>query len=486
MEIHEHKAHELRSLLKKGEISSVEITKAFLKRIDTIDPTINSFLNITHETALSQAEKADNRIKNNDAGPLTGVPYALKDVIVTKGITTTCGSKMLYNFKPTYDATVYNHLEKAGMVMLGKTNMDEFAMGSSNENSAFCTCKNPWDIERIPGGSSGGSAAAVAAELAPVSLGSDTGGSIRQPASHCGVIGMKPTYGRVSRYGLIAFASSLDQIGPFARSTEDIAELLNIISGHDQCDSTSVQVEIPDYTKALNKEIKGIKIGVPHQYFTEGIDPDVKKAVKKTLITAEGLGAEIIDIDLPHTEYAVAVYYIIAPAEASSNLARYDGVKYGYRFKETSQLMDMYKKTRLSGFGPEVKRRILIGTFALSAGYYDAYFKKASQIRTLIISDFKNAFKNVDVIMAPVAPTAAFKFGLANDPLKMYLSDIFTLPASLAGIPGMSLPCGFDSNNMPIGLQILGSYFNEEIILTVANALEKTINFDYKKILIPK
>ncbi len=481
MEIHEYKAHELHSLLKKGEISSVEITKAFLKRIDTIDPTINSFLNITHEAALSQAKEADNRIKNKNAGPLTGVPYALKDVVVTKDITTTCGSKMLYNFKPPYNATVYNHLKKAGMVMLGKTNMDEFAMGSSNENSAFCTCKNPWDIERIPGGSSGGSAAAVAAELAPVSFGSDTGGSIRQPASHCGVIGMKPTYGRVSRYGLIAFASSLDQIGPFAKSIKDIAELLNIISGHDQCDSTSVQIEIPDYTKALNKGIKGIKIGVPHQYFTEGIDPDVEKAIKKTLITAEGLGAEIIDIDLPYTEYSVAVYYIIAPAEASSNLARYDGVKYGYRFKETSQLLDMYKKTRLNGFGSEVKRRILIGTFALSAGYYDAYFKKASQIRTLIINDFKNAFKNVDVIMTPVAPTAAFKFGFAKDPLKMYLSDIFTLPASLAGIPGMSLPCGFDSNNMPIGLQILGSYFNEETILTVANALEKTIKLNYKK-----
>ncbi|NIA08603.1 MAG: Asp-tRNA(Asn)/Glu-tRNA(Gln) amidotransferase subunit GatA [Nitrospiraceae bacterium] len=470
--------HELHELLIKKEVSAVEVTKAYLKRIDEVDPKVRAYLTLTPDQALVQAEEADRWLakKPEEATPFTGIPMGIKDVICTQGVKTTCGSRMLENFVPPYSATVIERLKSRGAVMLGKLNMDEFAMGSSTENSAFHPTHNPWDLERIPGGSSGGSAASVAARTCACSLGSDTGGSIRQPASHCGVVGMKPTYGRVSRYGLVAFASSLDQIGPISRDVTDCALLLNVISGHDPRDSTSIPRDVPDYTLSLVPGLKDWTIGLPKEYFVSGLDPDVEKAVRDAVSALEGQGARIVEVSLPHTDYAVATYYIIAPAEASSNLSRYDGVKYGLRAQGLNDLTDMYKKTRSQGFGPEVKRRIMIGTYCLSAGYYDAYYKKASQVRTLIMQDFQNAFKKCDVIAAPVAPTPAFRLGeKTGDPLQMYLSDIFTIPVNLAGIPGISVPCALDHDGLPIGLQLMAGHFGEERLLTAAYNLERAL-----------
>jgi aspartyl-tRNA(Asn)/glutamyl-tRNA(Gln) amidotransferase subunit A len=448
-----------------------------------VDDKVKAYLTVTGDIARTQAQAADKRIKAGDtSSPLLGIPIAIKDNMCTEGIRTTCASKILANFVPPYDATVVRKLKEAGMVLCGKPNMDEFAMGSSTENSGFFITKNPWDLERIPGGSSGGSAAAVAADECIGSLGSDTGGSIRQPASCCGVVGLKPTYGRVSRYGLVAFASSLDQIGPITKDVKDTALLLNVIAGHDPKDSTSANIPAPDFTKALKKEVKGLKIGLPKEYFIEGMDPEVEKAIRGAVKTLEGLGAKVVEVSLPHSDYAVATYYILATSEASSNLARYDGVKYGFRAQSAKDLLEMYMKSRSQGFGSEVKRRIMLGTYALSAGYYEAYYKKGQQARTLIKRDFDEAFKSVDVIATPTAPTAAFKIGEKSaDPLQMYLSDIFTISVNLAGIPGMSLPCGFTKGNLPIGLQLLGRHFNEEAILHAAYAYEQATEWHKKK-----
>ncbi len=469
---------ELHNLLKSKEITSKEVTETFLNKINELNKEINSYITVCEDVAIQQAEEADKKISSGDFTELTGIPLGIKDLICTKGIKTTCGSKMLYNYVPTYNATVYEKLLKHSIVTLGKNNMDEFAMGSSNETSYFGPVKNPHDTSKVPGGSSGGSAAAVASNQCAASLGSDTGGSIRQPASFCGVVGLKPTYGRVSRYGLVAFASSLDQIGPITKNVEDAAILLKAISGFDNRDSTSVNIDVPDYLSNIKKEcLKGLKVGVPKEYFIEGINEEVKNCVENNLKELEKNGAEIIEISLPHTEYAVAVYYIIAPAEASSNLARFDGVKYGFRAESYEDLMDMYKKTRAEGFGDEVKRRIMLGTYALSSGYYDAYYLKASKVRNLIKQDFVNAFKKVDVIICPVTPTTAFKIGeKVDNPLEMYLNDIFTIPLNLAGTCGISIPIGKDSMNMPIGMQIIGNFFEEQKILNVAYNIEKLIN----------
>jgi aspartyl-tRNA(Asn)/glutamyl-tRNA(Gln) amidotransferase subunit A len=472
MALHELTIHELAGLLARGETTSVEATRAVFERIEAVEAKTLSYLTLTRELAEGQAKAADERRKRGEAGPLTGVPLGLKDVLCTRGVRTTCGSKILENFVPTYDATVVRKLREAGAVFCGKLNMDEFAMGSSTENSRFQVTHNPWDLERIPGGSSGGSAASVAAGECFGSLGSDTGGSIRQPASMCGVVGIKPTYGRVSRYGLVAFASSLDQIGPFAKDVRDCALLLNAISGYDPQDSTSVNVPVPDYTAVLGRDVRGLKVGVPKEYFIEGMEAEVAAAVRGAIDKLAGLGCEVVEVSLPHTEYAVAVYYIVATAEASSNLARYDGVKYGFR-ESGENLLDMYAKTRSEGFGAEVKRRIMLGTYVLSAGYYDAYYRKAGQVRTLIVQDFRQAFEKCDVIATPVSPTAAFKIGeKMADPLQMYLSDIFTISTNLAGIPGLAMPCGLTSNRLPIGIQLLGRHFGEEAMLQVAHALE--------------
>jgi aspartyl-tRNA(Asn)/glutamyl-tRNA(Gln) amidotransferase subunit A len=483
MNLYELTLHDARNLLDKKEISSRELTRSVLDRIGAVDGQVGAYLTVAAESALDQADAADRAIADGDISPLTGIPLAIKDVMCTRGLRTTCASRMLENFVPPYDAAVIAKLKAADAVLVGKTNMDEFAMGSSNEHSGFHITRNPWDFSRIPGGSSGGSAAAVSADMCIAALGSDTGGSIRQPASHCGVAGLKPTYGRVSRYGLVAFASSLDQIGPLAKNVTDCAVLMNTIAGYDAKDSTSVPVEAPDYTTALRDGLKGIRIGLPKEYFeTEGVDPEVKAAVQSGIDTIRGLGAEIIEVSLPRSEQVVAVYYLIAPSEAASNLARYDGVKYGYRDKEQTALMEMYRSTRSQGFGSEVQRRILLGTYALSAGYYDAYYGKASQVRTLIMEDFKNAFESCNAILAPVAPSPAFKIGeKTDDPLTMYLSDIFTLSANLAGIPGMSVPCGFSREGLPIGLQILGSHFQEETLLRVAYNFEQATAFHTRK-----
>jgi aspartyl-tRNA(Asn)/glutamyl-tRNA(Gln) amidotransferase subunit A len=463
---------ELRELLKKKEISAVELATFYLERVKKYDGEILSYLRTTEEYALDMARQADIKIARGEDAPLLGIPFGMKDILCTKGIETTCASKILKGFVPPYNATVIQKLNEAGYVHLGRLNMDEFAMGSSTENSAFQTTKNPWDLERIPGGSSGGSAAAVAAGLCTVALGTDTGGSIRQPAALCGVVGMKPTYGRVSRFGLIAFASSLDQIGPFARNVNDCATVLNVIAGYDPLDSTAIPQQVPNYTASLGKDIKGLKIGIPKEYFIEGIEPDVKKAMEESIALFGKQGAIPVDITLPHTEYAVATYYIICTAEASSNLARYDGVKYGLR-EPGKDIIDMYKKTRLTGFGKEVKRRIILGTYVLSSGYYDAYYRKAGKVRTLIRQDFDEAFKKCDIIVTPVSPTTAFKTGeKAEDPLTMYLSDIFTIPVNLAGLPGLSLPCGFDGNGLPIGLQIIGQPLDEARMLQAAYIFE--------------
>ena len=483
MKLHELTIHEAHRLLKSGEISSRELTRAVLDRIDAVESKIDAYITISEALAMQQAGQADEAIARGNCLPLTGIPLGIKDLICTQAFPTTCGSRILENFMPPYDATVIRKLKDAGAVIVGKLNMDEFAMGSSTENSGIKITRNPWDPSRIPGGSSGGPAAAVSADMCLGALGSDTGGSIRQPASHCSIVGLKPTYGRVSRFGLVAFASSLDQIGPMAKNVTDCGYLLNAISGYDKSDSTSVPRDVPDYTAALDGDLRGVTVGIPEEYSaTEGLDPAVMSSVSHAVEVLEALGAQKVKISLPHTQYAVAAYYVIAPSEASSNLARYDGVKYGLRSKDNADLMDMYRSTRSKGFGPEVQRRIIIGTYCLSAGYYDAYYGKASQVRTLITADFKKAFETCDVIACPVAPTAAFKIGeIVDDPLTMYLSDIFTLSANLAGIPGMSVPCGFSSDGLPIGLQILGNHFNEEMLFKVAHGFEGATAFHKKK-----
>ena len=466
---------EASGLIKKGEISPVELTESVLDRVSRLDGELNTYITVMGEKAIDAAKTAEKEISSGGyRGPLHGIPIGLKDIFVMKGVPATCGSKMLENFFPPYDAAVTKKILDAGAVVVGKNNMDEFAMGSSTETSYFGPTKNPWDVERVPGGSSGGSAAATAASLCLGSIGTDTGGSIRQPASFCGVVGMKPTYGRVSRFGMIAFASSLDQAGPITKTVEDAAIILNVISGHDPMDSTCVNTQAPDYTLSLRDDIKGVKVGVPREYFIPGMDKEVEEATKKAIALVDDLGGEIVEISLPHTEYAVVTYYIIAPSEASSNLARYDGVKYGYRTANAETLRDMYFKTRAEGFGSEVKRRIMLGTYALSAGYYDAYYLKAQRVRTLIKKDFDEAFEKVDVIMAPTAPEVAFRFGeKTGDPIKMYLSDVLTIPCNIAGLPGISVPCGFSSDGLPIGIQVLGKPFDEGSVLHVAHAYEQ-------------
>jgi aspartyl-tRNA(Asn)/glutamyl-tRNA(Gln) amidotransferase subunit A len=476
-ELYKLSISEAGELLRQRKISSVELTQAHLDRIREVEPEVKAFTLVTDDLALQQAKEADRRFASGEnITTLTGIPIAIKDVICTKGIITTCGSRMLENFKPPFDATVMERLNAAGIVMVGKTNMDEFAMGSSTEHSAFFPTRNPWDLERAPGGSSGGSAAAVAAGMAMGALGSDTGGSIRQPGSLCNVVGLKPTYGRVSRFGLVAFASSLDQIGPFARSARDAALLLQAIAGPDPCDSTSSPQPVPDYTAALMGSIKGMRIGVPEEYWVEGAQPGVVKTVRAAIECLRELGAEVGSVSLPHTRYGVAAYYIIAPAEASANLARYDGVKYGYSYRDTDDMWEAMEKTRQYGFGQEVKRRIMLGTYALSAGYYDAYYKRAEKVRSLITQDFEKAFERFDVLASPTSPTVAFKIGEISDPYQMYLNDVFTIPANLAGNCGVSIPGGF-SNGLPVGLQLLGNFFAEDVILRVADAFERVTDY---------
>jgi aspartyl-tRNA(Asn)/glutamyl-tRNA(Gln) amidotransferase subunit A len=458
--------------LGKKELSSVELTKAALARIEAAEPKVHAFVTVDAEGALKAAAEADARRAKGETGALLGMPIALKDNLSTRGLRTTCSSKMLEPYVPPFDATVVAKLRGAGAVFLGKTNLDEFAMGSSTENSAFGVTHNPWGLDRVPGGSSGGSAAAAAAGFGFGALGSDTGGSIRQPASLCGIVGLKPTYGRVSRYGLVAFASSLDQIGPMARTVADAAVLSQAIDGHDAMDSTSVERAVPDYTAALSRGVKDLRIGLPKEYFVDGMDPEVAAAVRAAVKSLEDLGAVVKEVSLPHTEHCLSVYYLLATAEASSNLARFDGVRYGFRAAAES-LVPQYMKTRAQGFGPEVKRRIMLGTYALSSGYYDAYYKRAQQVRTLIAQDFAGAFAEVDVIATPTAPTPAFKIGeKADDPLTMYLSDIFTISINLAGVPAMSLPCGFSKNGLPIGLQLIGKAFDEATLFAAAAAYE--------------
>ena len=473
---------QLHQQLVRKERSAVEITQDYLDRITALEPKLHSYLTVTAEQALAQAKQVDNKIAaGEDTGILAGIPMAIKDNMCTRGIRTTCASKVLENFVPPYESTVTQKLLDAGAITLGKTNLDEFAMGSSTENSAYQLTGNPWDVERVPGGSSGGSAAAVAANECAVALGSDTGGSIRQPASFCGVVGLKPTYGLVSRFGLVAYASSLDQIGPLSRTVEDSALLLQAIAGHDPRDSTSINVEIPDYTRNLKTDIKGRRIGVIKETFdAEGIDETVKASVEKAIQQLQELGAEIQEISCPQFPYGLPTYYIIAPSEASSNLARYDGVKYGVR-NNSDSLMSMYTKTRAEGFGTEVKRRIMLGTYALSAGYYDAYYLKAQKVRTLIKQDFETAFEQVDVLVCPTSPTTAFKAGeKVDDPLSMYLSDLMTIPVNLAGLPGMSLPCGFDDQGLPIGLQLIGNVLREDLLFEVGYAYEQATQWHQK------
>jgi len=474
MALHELTILEAHKKLTGGEISARELCDAVLARIDAVDDQINAFITVDREGARMQAEKADEMIARGAATPLTGIPLALKDLICTRGLLTTCGSKILNNFIPPYDATVVTRLRRAGAVVVGKTNMDEFAMGSSNEHSAFGPTHNPWDASRIPGGSSGGSAAAVAADMCLGALGSDTGGSIRQPASHCGIVGLKPTYGRVSRYGLVAFASSLDQIGPITKTVDDNAVLLQAIAGFDPHDATAAPQAVPDFS-VFDDGLKGLRVGIPVEYTrVQGLDAEVAAAVEQAVARIVDLGAEAVSVSLPNTRHVVAAYYVIAPCEASSNLARYDGVRYGFRSADEDSLPALYRNTRSIGFGPEVQRRIIIGTYCLSAGYYDAYYGKASQVRTLIAEDYQKAFESCDVILSPAAPTPAFPIGEKTaDPLKMYLSDIFTLSANLAGVPGMSVPCGFSSGGLPIGLQILARHFNEIDIYRVGHHFQQ-------------
>jgi aspartyl-tRNA(Asn)/glutamyl-tRNA(Gln) amidotransferase subunit A len=482
MELYEFTLHELQDKIKKGEVTATQITASVFDRIEAVEDKVHAFIRLMKDEAFAAAAKVDAEIKQGRIKPLSGIPVALKDIVCTQGVPTTCGSHILHNFVPPYNATVVQKLLDAGAIFVGKANMDEFAMGSSTETSYFGPTRNPWDLERIPGGSSGGSAAAVAAEECIASIGSDTGGSIRQPAALCGVVGMKPTYGRVSRFGLIAFASSLDQIGPFTKDVEDCAVMMNVLAGYDPRESTSVNADVPDYRQFVGRDIRGWRIGIPKEYVVEGIDPEIGASLKNAMAVMQKAGAQCINVSLPHTPYCVAAYYIIAPAEASSNLARYDGVRYGFRAPEARELLDMYKKTRRQGFGAEVKRRIMIGTYALSAGYYDAYYKKASQVRTLIRRDFEEAFKQCDVIMTPATPTPAFKLGeKTDDPLQMYLSDIFTISANLAGIPGISVPGGFTQGGLPIGIQFLGGPFEEGKLIQIASAFEKNAHLEKRR-----
>ena len=470
--LHELTIAEIQLLLQQKQFSSREITGHFLDRIAQQNSIYNCYISVDNNGALMAADAADKAIAAGANGPLLGVPFAHKDIFCTQGIKTTCGSKMLDNFIPPYDATVVAKMKADGAVMLGKTNMDEFAMGSSNETSYFGSVKNPWDLETVPGGSSGGSAAAVAARLAPAATGTDTGGSIRQPAALCGITGLKPTYGRVSRYGMIAFASSLDQAGPMTRTAEDAAILLNSMSGFDAKDSTCTDIAVPDYTATLNQPIKGLKIGIPKEYFDERLDATMATTVQTALAELEKLGAILVDIELPNSALSVPAYYVIAPAEASSNLSRFDGVRYGYRCDNPKDLEDLYTRTRTEGFGEEVKRRILVGAYALSAGYYDAYYRKAQQVRRLIKQDFVSAFEKVDIIAGPTSPSPAFKFGeKGDDPVAMYLEDIYTIAVNLAGLPAMSLPAG-TMNNMPVGLQLVGNYFAEQQLLNTAHQFQ--------------
>ncbi len=483
MTLNQLTAYEVINLIRKKKITAYEVMQDIFNQIDRVDNLIRAFLVLNKEEALKQAKEIDIKVKNGEKlPPLAGVAVAIKDIIATQGTETTCGSKILKDFVPPYNATVINKLKEAGAIIIGKTNMDEFAMGSSTENSAFFPTHNPWDLKRVPGGSSGGSTAAVAADETLVALGTDTGGSVRQPASLCGMVGLKPTYGRVSRYGLVAYASSLDQIGPITKDVIDCALLMKVISGHDNMDSTSINLEVPDYLKSCQAGIKDLKIGVPKEYFIEGIDPEVKDALDKALKIFEKLGAKIEETSLPHTEYSLPTYYLIATAEASSNLARYDGVQYGYRAEDYEDLSSMYQKTRSEGFGSEVKRRIMLGTYALSSGYYDAYYLKAQKVRTLIKEDFDKAFRKYDILITPTSPTPAFKLKeKVSDPLTMYLSDIYTITINLAGIPAVSLNCGYSKGNLPIGLQIIGKHFSEEIILRAAFNFEQNNDVEKKK-----
>ncbi|MEI6043894.1 MAG: Asp-tRNA(Asn)/Glu-tRNA(Gln) amidotransferase subunit GatA [Chloroflexota bacterium] len=484
MELYDLTLKEASEKLRKHEVSSLELTEAQLRRIEEVDEKVKAYLSVTADLALQQARLVDASMYGEASSgssqlrsPLAGIPMALKDVFSTRGVRTTCGSKILENFVPIYDATVAQRLKQAGTILLGKTNMDEFAMGSSTENSSYFPTHNPWDLETVPGGSSGGSSAAVAARECFFALGSDTGGSIRQPASLCGVVGLKPTYGRVSRYGLVAFASSLDHVGPFTRTVEDCALVMNCLAGHDERDSTSINAPVPDYTKALIPDLKGIRLALPKEYFVEGMDPGVEQAVRAAVTKLEELGAEVDEVSMPHTKYALSTYYIIAPAEASANLARYDGVKYGLSDVDAQTMWESFFQTRDKGFGKEVKRRIMIGTYALSSGYYDAYYIKAQKARTMIKGDFDKVYEKFDAIICATSPTVAFKIGAkANDPLAMYLSDVLTIAANMSGVPGISVPCGF-SEGLPVGLQILGPVLGEEKVLRVAYAYEQATNW---------
>ncbi len=484
MSLHKLSLCELHKKFTAGEVTATEIIRAYFLRIAQVEPKVKAYVTQTKDAAVAQAAALDDKLKGwRRTKPLMGMPLAVKDNMCTEGVPTTCSSRMLQQFVPPYDATVISKLRDQDYLLVGKTNLDEFAMGSSTENSAFGPSRNPWNLHCVPGGSSGGSAAAVAADECAAALGSDTGGSIRQPAAFCGVVGLKPTYGRVSRYGLVAFASSLDQIGPITKDVSDAAFLLGAIAGHDPMDSTSADLPVPDYMKALKKrDLKKLKVGVPMEFFGEGLDPEVDQAVRAAIEELKSLGGEIKEIELPRTDAAVAVYYVVATAEASSNLARFDGVKFGLRAKETKDLLDLYMKTRQEGFGPEVKRRIMLGTYALSSGYYEAYYGKAQAVRTLICQDFAAAFKEVDLIVTPVTPTPAFKLGeKSEDPLQMYLSDIFTISVNLAGLPAIALPCGFSKAGLPIGLQIIGRAFEEDTMLRAAHAYEQSTQWYLKK-----
>ena len=476
----EKTAVELAHGLSKGEYSSVELTKAYLDRIKHLNATLNSYITVCEDSALLQAEAADERRAAGDGSPLLGVPIAHKDIFCSNGVTTTCGSRMLENFVAPYDSTVVANFNAAGAVMLGKTNMDEFAMGSSNETSYFGPVRNPWDTARVPGGSSGGSAAAVAADLCAMATGTDTGGSIRQPAAFCGVTGFKPSYGRVSRWGMIAFASSLDQAGPICKSAEDAALMMNVMAGLDLKDSTCADKPVDDYTESLNQSLDGLKIGIPKQHFAEGLSPDVEQGIRDALAEFEKMGATVKEIDLPNNHLSVSAYYVVAPAEASANLSRYDGVRYGYRCEDPVDLEDMYKRTRSEGFGDEVKRRIMVGTYALSAGFYDAYYRKAQKIRRLIKNDFDAAFREVDVVIGPTSPHTAFELGAKTDPVSMYLEDIYTIAVNLAGLPGISIPAGM-ANNLPIGMHIVGDVFAESRVLNVAHQFQMQTDWHKQK-----
>jgi aspartyl-tRNA(Asn)/glutamyl-tRNA(Gln) amidotransferase subunit A len=487
MSLHKLSLCELQKKFTAGEVTATEIVRAYFLRIGQVEPKVKAYVSQTKEAALAQAGALDERLKGwRKTKPMTGMPLAIKDNLCTEGVRTTCSSRMLQQFIPPYDATVIAKLRDQDYILLGKANLDEFAMGSSTEHSAFGPSRNPWNLQHVPGGSSGGAAAAVAADECVAALGSDTGGSIRQPAAFCGVVGLKPTYGRVSRYGLVAFASSLDQVGPITKDVPDAALLLGAIAGHDPLDSTSADLPVPDYMKALKKkDLKKLNVGVPVEYFADGLDPEVESSVRAAIDELKSLGGTIKEIHLPRTDAAVAVYYVIATAEASSNLARYDGVKFGLRAKETKDLLDLYMKTRQEGFGPEVKRRIMLGTYALSAGYYDAYYGKAQAVRTLICEDFRAAFKEVDLIVTPVTPTPAFKLGeKSEDPLQMYLSDIYTISVNLAGLPAIAVPCGFSKTGLPIGVQLIGRPFEEETLLRAAHAYEQSTQWHLKKAIV--